>query len=328
MLLASSVLVMSLVSHSELDQFRELIYHDAKKSLIFYDNFKERLKDDTSDGSLEFRRLALIGASRANDFEAQTTISQHMMALNYSDVSKESKAKVIMTFGGIYLMNRQIDEAIKHFKCAKQLDSRPELGRLIGINKAIAYMKNKQYELAFQTMQAIDDSQLDVRAKAVKRMIEGNFLFYEHRYEEAIKAYQHAYALYRKEDDHLDQMRVLQNLLFASVGAQNWHVFDRYYAYIVENQPQQGSEENRAWVAILLKTKRFKLGELSKDEYLQNIEHRIARLTHESADEVNELSLMIQIPLSPPVVPVSIHSLPNELGAAWCTDSFQSVQIN
>lgn len=318
MFIAFSLLISSVITHSDISSFKDMVFARPNDAIDVYPDYAKKIANDSSEGAMAIYRLAMLAAIRTQRIDLLPAITSEMTSARFDKLSGDVKANALLMLGGAYLLRDELTQSLWHFECARQLTTIRDTHVKIDINTAIILTKQKKFKEAFFLLSTIKDEEFGTRGMGVKRMIEANILFYEHRFDEAIKAYQHAYAFYRKDDDMNGAVRVIQNILLASVIEKDWLSFDRYYDVLLDVKAQFVSDNNNGWISLLFLTKQYQQQALTKAEYLDKASRLLPSINEEHFDEVRELGELLDIDFKLDKQAFADMPIPDYLGKAWC----------
>lgn len=321
MFIAFSLLMSSVISHSEVSSFKEMVFAHPKEAIEAYPDYAKKIANDGSEGAMSIYRLAMLAAIRTQRIDLLPTIAKEITSPRFDELSGDVKANVLLVLGGAYILREELEQGLWHFQCARQLTSNRETRVKLDINTAIIFTKQRQFKEAFTLLATIKDEEFGVRGMGVKRMLEGNILFYEHRFVEAIKAYQHAYAFYRKDDDMNGAVRILQNILLAAVVEKDWLSFDRYYDVLLDVKSDFMTSSNNNWISFLALTKQYQLQNFTKEQYLDKATRLLEKMDDDHFDEVHELGVLLEIEFNLNKQAFADMPIPDYLGKEWCENT-------
>ncbi|MFC0118370.1 hypothetical protein ACFFK7_10675 [Pseudoalteromonas xiamenensis] len=321
LLLTFAINLSAHVSHSDMAHFKELVYTSPSEAMMEYERLVKRIDENESEGAIAIHRLALIAAYRANRLEDIPKITQAMTDAKFDELNGEIKANALLALGGIYIYNEQLEQTLWHYECAKRLDPSPENAIKLNVNTVIVYIKQKKFSEALALLDSIDESKIGSRGKGVKRMLEGNILFFESRYAEAIKAYQRSLSFYQSEEDMTGAIKVKHNILFAALLSSDWITYDRFYnalhGDIIENVELFG----RNWIDLMHVSAQFQRQRITQTQFEKAFLDITAVMEADYQDEVAELIERLHLSIKPSVSNKTQFQLPVQLGKRWCSPS-------
>lgn len=323
MFIAFGLLMSSVISHSEVSSFKEMVFAHPKDAIMAYDDYSKKIANDGSEGAMTIYRLAMLAAIRTQRIDLLPVIAKEITSPRFEELNGDIKANVLLVLGGAYILRDDLEQALWHFECARQLTSNRDTHVKLDINTSIIFTKQKQFKEAFTLLATIKDEEFGIRGMGVKRMLEGNILFYEHRFAEAIKAYQHAYAFYRKDEDMNGAVRILQNILLAAVVEKDWLSFDRYYDVLLDVKSDFMTSSNNNWISFLALTKQYQLHNFTKAQYLERAARLLENMDEDHFDEVRELGGLLNIDFNLNQQAFADTPITDYLGKGWCESAIK-----